>query len=197
MLKIHQSYPTGLRIESKFSPRASRLTRIWLCLLPLHTSSYSLPCSFPPSPASSLADLTGAFLPWMNLLLPLPEKPHHSSQIKAPKRELGSHAKYAPLFSLHSKLPKNRTVSLSIFCSLHQNLSSPNPTQGPHLSCSSKAQHIAYHKGDTQFSFNEENEPTTHCSWPQILLKSSLTSLSLNQFSHTLQGTHLKRQEIK
>lgn len=118
MLKIHLPYPTALRIESKFSPRASRLCRIWPRPLPSPTSYYSLPCSDPPSPASSLADLTGAFLPSVNLLLPLPEKPHHSGQTKLPRENTVAMPNLLPVFSLQSKFPENKTVSLSIFCSL-------------------------------------------------------------------------------
>lgn len=85
MLKIHQPYSTTLKIESKFPSLASRLCRIWPHPFLSPTSYYSLPCSDPPSPASSLAGLTGAFLPSVNLLLPLSENLIIQAKQKLPR----------------------------------------------------------------------------------------------------------------
>lgn len=172
MLKIHQPYPSALRIESKFLPMASRMCRTWHPPSFLSHPYHSLPCSYPRSPADLLCWSHRCFPPLSESAAPSSWKSHHSGQTKAPEREHTSHAKSAHLYfsfiaifqkinsmSLYPRIQVPKILPRALICPTH--LGIPN------------AQHTAYHMRP-QHLFSEDNEPSIHCSWPQILLKSSL-----------------------
>lgn len=75
MFKIHQPFPTALRIKSKFLPRASRLYRIspWSFL---QSPPATLCLAHPPSALlTSYTELTSTFLPSLHLFLLPPKNP--------------------------------------------------------------------------------------------------------------------------
>lgn len=122
MFKIHQPFLTALRIKSKFLSTASRLCRIWPLVTSL-TPPPATPCLAHTWPAllTSYADLSGAFLPSLNLLLLLPESLIILVNQNLP-REHTSYAKsvHLPFSFIAFSRKQNHFayvfVSVSIFC---------------------------------------------------------------------------------